>query len=632
MSSLPRRTVLVLVVLAGLFRISPGVHAQLGPIIPPPPPPPHWEKVDPLLVPAVSQPTGRSAVIVRAQSIATLGAVQLLVQQVGGVLGRPLPIIEAISADVPNAAILILANNPLVRRVASDRLIVGTLERTGATIGSTAARQETGLDGTGIGVAVIDSGVTTWHDDLAGGPGTQRVDAFVDFVNGASSPYDDNGHGTHVAGIIAGNGFDSSGARTGIAPGVHLVALKVLDAQSRGRISSLIAAFGYLVANRDSLHVRIVNVSVGAQVAESYNTDLLTQAARRAVDAGLIVIAAAGNNGRANGEPQYGGVTAPGNAPWVLTVGAFSHQGTADRSDDVMAAFSSRGPTKADYLAKPDLVAPGVGIESLSDPGSTLYTTRSSALLGGTVSTSYLPYLCLTGTSQATPVVSGTAALMLQANPALTPNAVKAILQFTSETYDGYDALTQGAGFLNAYGAIALAAHFANPTTPYPATDGWSQRLIWGTQRVRGGWILPDANAWASDTLWGSATRNGTEISWGQWWAPEDNEAGGTWARWGTSCSGAYCQNTTWGPDSENVVWGTSCGGADCSPAATWAASALLGIWGTSDNDDAVVWGTTDNGDGVVWGTTDSDGVVWGTTDNGDGVVWGTTCDDSSCE
>jgi len=641
MSLLPRRAVLVLVILAGLFRISPGVQAQLGGgIVPPPPSPPHWEKIDPLLVPAVWQLNGRSAVIVRAQNAATLGAVQLLVQQAGGVLGRALPIIEATSADVPNAAILLLANNALVRRVAFDRLIVGTVERTGATIGSTAARQETGLDGTGVGVAVIDSGVTTWHDDLAGSPGTQRVDAFVDFVNGASSPYDDNGHGTHVAGIIAGNGFDSSGARTGIAPGAHLVALKVLDAQSRGRISSVIAAFGYLVTNRDSLHVRIINVSVGAQVAESYNTDLLTQAARRAVDAGFIVIAAAGNNGRVNGNPQYGGVTAPGNAPWVLTVGAYSHQGTADRSDDIIAAFSSRGPTKADYFAKPDLVAPGVGIESLSDPGSTLYTTRSSALLDGTVPKPYLPYLSLTGTSQATPVVSGTAALMLQANPALTPNAVKAILQFTSQTYDGYDALTQGAGFLNAYGAVALARYFANSsTTPYPATDGWSGRLIWGTHSVRDGLILPGANGWAPDTLWGAATKNGTEISWGQTWAPADNEAGGAWTRWGTSCSDVNCQHTTWGPDSENVVWGTSCGGADCPPG-SWE-TGPDGVWGTSDDGDGVVWGTTDDDgvvwgttddDGVVWGTTDSDGVVWGTTDDSDGVVWGTTCNDPSCE
>jgi len=199
--------------------------------------------------------------------------------------------------------------------------------------------------------------------------------------------------------------------------------------------------------------------------------------------------------------------------------------------------------------------------------------------------------------------------------------------------------LTQGAGFLNAYGAIALARYFANAsTTPYPATDAWSGRLIWGTRSVRGGLVLPDANAWAPDTLWGAATRNGTEISWGQTWAPADNQAGGTWTRWGTTCSGVNCQNPTWGPDSENVVWGVSCGGGDCPPG-SWE-TGPDGVWGTNDGDgvvwgttdsDGVVWGTTGD-DGVVWGTTDDDGVVWGTTDDSDGVVWGTTCNDPSCE
>src|SRR5262249_7307355 len=150
-------------------------------------------------------------------------------------------------------------------------------------------------------------------------------------------------------------------------------------------------------------------------------------------------------------------ITAPGNAPWVITVGASSHMGTVDRADDSMAPFSSRGPTGFDAGAKPDLVAPGVGIESLSDPDSAMYVTDAPFLLSGTVPTSYLPYLSLSGTSMAAPVVTGTVALMLQANPALTPNLVKAILQYTSQTYVNYDPLTQGAGFLNAKGAIEAA-------------------------------------------------------------------------------------------------------------------------------------------------------------------------------
>ncbi len=212
----------------------------------------------------------------------------------------------------------------------------------------------------------------------------QRVVGFVDFVNGRTTPYDDNGHGTHVAGTIAGNGYDSYGARAGIAPEAHLVGLKVLDEHGRGVISDVIAALDWIVANKTAHNIRVVNLSVGAAVTESYHTDPLTLAAKRAVDAGIVVVAAAGNLGKnAQGATQYGAITAPGNAPWVLTVGASSHQGTVTRLDDVMASYSSRGPTAVDFEAKPDLVAPGTGIVSLSDPTSTFYTTKASYLLRG---------------------------------------------------------------------------------------------------------------------------------------------------------------------------------------------------------------------------------------------------------
>ena len=146
--------------------------------------------------------------------------------------------------------------------------------------------------------------------------------------------------------------------------------LKVLDQAGRGRISNVIAAFDYVVANKDAFNIRIVNLSVAAGVFESYNTDLLTLAARRAVERGIVVVAAAGNAGRdPQGRQQYGGITAPGNAPWVLTVGASSHMGTIDRADDTVAAFSSRGPTAIDRAAKPDLVAPGVGHRIAERPG-----------------------------------------------------------------------------------------------------------------------------------------------------------------------------------------------------------------------------------------------------------------------
>ena len=342
-------------------------------------------------------------------------------------------------------------------------------------------RQALGLTGAGVGVAVIGSGVTSWHDDLSASAsgfevGNQRVAHFVDLVNDQSNPYDDYGHGTDVSGIIAGNGYHSAGARSGVAPGAHIVSVKVLDNQGVGYVSDVIAALDYIVSIKDSFNIRVINVLVGAGIYESYWTDPLTLAARRAVDAGIVVVAAAGNLGKNDeGESQYGGISAPGNAPWVITVGASNHRRTASRDDDVMASWSSRGPTYIDFGAKPDLIAPGTGTVSLSDPASALYTMAADHLLPGTIETPYLPYLTLSGTSMAAPVVSGTVALMMEADPTLTPNLVKAILQYTSRTLPEVDYLTQGAGLLDTAGAVELADFFdtALPGDEYPIGSTW---------------------------------------------------------------------------------------------------------------------------------------------------------------
>ncbi|PWT82018.1 MAG: hypothetical protein C5B57_09400 [Blastocatellia bacterium] len=566
---------------------------------------------------------GTSQVIVRGSSATPLSDVALAVQQSGGKPGRRLSIINGYVAQVPNPALDGLAQNPSVERISLDRLVGGSMERTGATIGSTAVRQTLGYDGSGVGVAIIDSGVSNSHDDL-----TQRVVRFVDFVGNSSSAYDDYGHGTHVAGIVAGNGFDSGGARSGVAPGASLIVLKALDGSGSGRVSDVIAALDYVVSNSSALNVRVVNLSVATGVYESYNTDPLTLAAQRAVAAGIVVVAAAGNNGRsASGRTLYGGTTAPGNAPWVLTVGASSHMGTVDRADDVVAAFGSRGPTAIDYTAKPDLLAPGVGIESLSNPKSALYTLNAQYLLSGTVPTSYLPYMSLSGTSMSAPVVSGTVALMMQANPALTPNEVKAILQYTALVYAGPDALTQGAGFLNAQGAVELARYLgATSSIAYPSSSsGWGKRLIWGNLLVRGGRLTSGAGAWSTGITWGALpVPGGQSVDWGV--LCTGGNCGNGAKAWRVTCSDQTCTSVVFSGGVRNAVWGTTCGGSDCGVA--WSVPASGDALTLSDKD-TVVWGTQD-ADTVVWGTQDADTVVWGTQDV-DTVVWGTTCSDPTC-
>ncbi|MEQ1757999.1 MAG: S8 family peptidase [Vicinamibacterales bacterium] len=611
-------------------------------------------KLDPLLRARARALLGRSRVIVEFEP----GAEGTL-RSPGAIAGRQLPSSLSQVVDVDNQSLESLASDPRVRRIVPDRPAFATLERTGAATGATLVHEQLGLTGAGVGIVVIDSGVTPWHDDLnvRGRQGRGTVVHFKDFTRDIhprvwvpDTPSDEYGHGTHVAGIIAGSGYDSDGRRAGIAPDAHLVVLKVLDAQGHGHISDVIAAIDYAIAVKDRYNVRIINLSVASGVFESYRTDPLAQAAHRAVAAGLIVVASAGNLGQNDaGESQNGGITSPGNAPWVLTVGAASHHGTASRSDDRVADFSSQGPTWIDFAAKPDILAYGVGIESLAAPSSTLASTYSAYLLDGTRRTGAKPYLSLSGTSMAAPVVTGTIALMLEANPRLTPNGVKAVLEFTAEA-NRASPLTEGAGLLNARGAVRLARNYANPRRDLGAPGDmiagewvpWSQHVLWGNYMLDG--VLPPSNshAWSTSVDWGALkTSAGTPV-WGSY--ADDNIVWSTTARngrnvvWGTY----FDDNIVWSTarDDDNIVWSTY-----FDDNIVWSTAADRDdniVWSTARDDDNIVWSTstvanvvwgTDCGSRncrrVLWGDDATDGSTWGTARDDDNIVWSTYFDDN---
>ncbi len=627
-----------------------------------------FRKLDPELNrrAATASSSRQSRVVLRLEKGARLpAALQPYVRQ-------SLSLIDGYVLSVPDGVLPQLDALPQVASAHEDRPAWAADYLSTRATAADVAQRTYDVTGRGIGIAVIDSGITSWHDDLTGTTGrrspygNQRVSAFVDFVNGQRQPYDDHGHGSHVAGIILGNGYDSRGRQAGIAPEASLVSLKVLDSEGKGTISRIIAALDWIAENARTYNIRVVNLSAGAAVTQSYWIDPLALAARRLTERGIVVVAAAGNLGRnADGQPQYGGILAPGNAPWVLTVGASSTEGTARVNDDVIAAFSSLGPTRGDYLAKPDLVAPGRGIVSLAVPGSTLYHASRDYLVDGTIRTGYSPYLSLSGTSMAAPQVAGAVALMLEANPRLTPNLAKAILQYTAHADAEYGPLQQGAGFLDVLGAVRLARFYAanRVGSRMPIDRSWSQQIIWGNQLVSGGYLNPQANAWATNIVWGTAYTTNDNIVWGTagsaenivwgtlcgdencsnivWgtadarganivWGTADNIVWGTTTAdnivWGT----ASAENIVWGTSgaSENIVWGTACGGDNCSNIVWGTVSADNIVWGTVGANENIVWGTADN---IVWGTFDAAGnIVWGTAADASNIVWGTAGDASN--
>jgi serine protease AprX len=421
------------------------------------------------------------------------------------------------------------------------------------------------LTGAGIGVAVIDSGVDPAHAALKG-----RVAASVDFTGGNGA--DLFGHGTHVAAIIAGamGRLAETGDYRGIAYNARIINVRVLGADGSGLASNVIEGIDWIIENRKAYNIKVINLSLGAPVMQPYRDDPVCEAVERAVAAGLIVVAAGGNNGvTATGKQVLGGVVSPGNDPNVITVGALDTHGTAIRSDDTIAKYSSRGPTRYDLVLKPDLVAPGSRIISAEAAGSYLSATFPERHVAGSGADGYMQ---LSGTSMATGVVSGAVALLLEGNAKLSARDAKAILQLTSSFMPGAGLVASGAGSLNALAAVIFTEY--SPKRSQPLTS------IAGEPVTRGGISFADATI-AHGSL-----------------KPLTREA------------------SNHGPWAQTIIWTTF-----VNDTVIWTTGDTI-VWTTADRD-TIIW-TTGGSDTIIWTTVNT--IIWttGTNADADTIIWTT--------
>lgn len=351
-------------------------------------------------------------------------------------MGQEMPYLYCCSAELTPAAVERLLQpedcHSRVTRVYLDRTCTAHMDTARASVRAEQLQTE-GLTGAGVTIAVLDTGVYP-HPDLV--RPVNRIVAFQDYTRGRTSPYDDNGHGTHVAGCALGNGQQSNSRYRGVAPAARLAAVKVLDKKGNGPLSAIMAGINWCISNKDIYSIRIMNLSLGTPATVAAENDPLVQSVNAAWSAGIVVCCAAGNAG-----PEPGTVTSPGISPFVITVGAMNDMNTPEREQDAAADFSSRGPTP-DGQIKPDLLVPGVDIVSLRSPSSTLDRQEPQARVGS-------DYFSLTGTSMAAPVCSGVAALLLQRTPEFKPDDVKRELLAAAENW-GLAHNIQGRGYLDA--------------------------------------------------------------------------------------------------------------------------------------------------------------------------------------
>jgi len=374
--------------------------------------------------------------------------------------------LNGFSAKVTRAQLAQLQAMGEVRSIGLNGQVTVSDDGASYWTGATEVRQALGITGDGDGwrsryskrdvvIAIVDTGIDTGHKDLAG-----KVIGWKDMVNGWTTPYDDHGHGTHVSGIAAGAGV-ANPAMAGVAPGAALVGVKVLDSSGSGTFDQVIAGVDWVVANKDTYHIRIMSMSLGAW-GSSDGQDALSQAVNGAADAGIVAVVAAGNAG-----PWNYSVSTPAAAEKAITVCAMMDPA---RAGWTLAWFSSRGPT-ADNRVKPDICAPGYNI---------------SAPMAGTTN----KYVAMSGTSMATPFISGVAALLLEVDPYLTVDEVKQLLYSTADHYgvegQNYDF---GYGRVNAYRAVTEAMGMAGDAPANSPIHGTAESSL--TSGAGEWWVIP---------------------------------------------------------------------------------------------------------------------------------------------
>jgi serine protease AprX len=391
---------------------------------------------------------------------------------------------------------------------------------TGALQGSLAEDEEIRFAGRGVTVAIFDSGVSPSSDF---GANASTLVTEVDFTEPDGRFSDPFGHGTHVAGIIAGSGDASATAdsfRTfrGVAPGTRILSVKVLDHLGRGNVREVLAGIDWAIRYHEHHDIRVLVLPLGHPVDESHETDPLCEALEMAWEAGITVVVSAGNSGGGG----FASITSPGNDPRVITVGAAEDWDTPESSDDIVASFSSRGPTAFDGVIKPDLIAPGTNIISLRSPGSYLDTFLDHFRVDPVEYRDHprpeeivSPYASLSGTSMAASIVAGAAAILLEQDPEATPDDIKARLMIGTRKID--DAIiSRGAGLLDIsaslnLGEIGIVVQDSRSPSMLVLEDEDGETSV-QIQDIGASW--GDPFTWISPAIWGETFLWGVSDHW----------------------------------------------------------------------------------------------------------------------